>query len=94
MTVVDRFELQKFELACSLYSGSFADDETKYLVVGTGLALPDEIEAISGRILVFTKSDRRMHLASEFSIDGCAYSMVSIQRKLFVGVNTTVFYNL
>lgn len=68
----------------------FAGDDQQYLVVGTGVVLPDEEEPTKGRVLVFKAVDRSLQLVAELKIKGCAYKMASLRGKLVAGVNNKV----
>lgn len=91
--VADRFDLLEYEHATSLVVAQLSSDSTPYLFVGTGLALPNQMEPLSGRILVFTISTtqaRQLELVSEIEVSGCVYSMVTLHGKLIAGVNAKV----
>lgn len=44
MDTLHRFECEKYEMACSLASMTFADDNNAYYLLGTAYVLPDEPE--------------------------------------------------
>ncbi|KAJ8328824.1 hypothetical protein O5D80_002803 [Batrachochytrium dendrobatidis] len=89
--VLDSIELQPFEIASSLITIRFTDDDTLYYTVGTGFAFPHEDEPVRGRILVFKVNDMRLlQLVHEYDIRGSAYSFVSVHGRLVAGVNSNV----
>ncbi|KAG9396543.1 DNA damage-binding protein 1, DDB1 [Carpediemonas membranifera] len=53
MDVLDRFEFDDHEVVSALMSTKLSGDNAEYLIAGTALAYPDEVEARQGRVLVF-----------------------------------------
>ena len=102
--MADRFELMEHEHATSLLVSTFTPAppsllegsramDTKYLIVGTGIAEPGQDEPLQGRMLVFAISQtqqRQMELVHESFVAGCVYSMVSLHGKLIAGINAKV----
>jgi len=88
--VVDSYQLQQFENACSCMTCEFTDDKNKYFVVGTALALPSEQEPTKGRLLVFNVVNNKLELQAETEVKGAVYCIEYFNGKLLAGINSKV----
>lgn len=88
--IVASFQLDAYELGCSILSSSFMDDPVSYYVIGTAYALPEESEPSKGRILVFAVEDQKLQLVHEKEVKGAVYNINSFGGKLLVCVNNKV----
>ena len=55
--------------------------------VGTAFARPDEPEPTSGRLLIFSVTERTLELKHELSTAGAVYALEAFNGKLLAGVN-------
>ena len=55
--------------------------------MGTAYARPDEPEPTSGRLLIFSVTERTLELKHELSTAGAVYSLEAFNGKLLAGVN-------
>eukprot|EP00842_Homolaphlyctis_polyrhiza_P004084 jgi/Hompol1/4677/HPOL_000799-RA len=89
--MLDKFELNPYEIGFALTTAKLSSDPVPYLVVGTGYALPHEDEPTRGRILVFSVTpSRRIRLVHEYEIRGCALDITVVQSKLIAAVNSKI----
>ena len=86
--ILDEYQFEQYELAVSLIT---VDLNRSYVVVGTGVALPDEDEPSSGRLMLFYIEEGRLELVSELEMKGCVYSIATISGSLIAAVNASVF---
>lgn len=84
--ILESFELQKYELCCSLFRS-----EKGFILLGTAFALPDETEPSQGRLLVFSIDGRRLTLVAEQVLGGALYSIGTLSRgEIVCSVNSSV----
>ena len=78
------------ECAISLISTKLGDDPSVYFVVGTCFINLVDKEPKLGRIIVFQWSDGKLHQVAEKEIKGAPYCMTAFNRKILVGINSSV----
>jgi len=84
----DSFELQPMESALAVLPLCFeGEGDATYLVVGTAYARPDEPEPTSGRLLIFSLTERMLELKHEARVNGAVYAVEGFNGKLLAGVN-------
>jgi DNA damage-binding protein 1 len=85
--ILDEYQFGQYELAVSLVTFQLTKS---FVAVGTGLALPDEDEPTSGRLLLFSIEGGKLELVCELEIKGCMYSIATIGGSLIAAVNASV----
>lgn len=88
--LLDRLQLQQYELACSVCSMRLGDDPATYYVVGTAFAMPDEPESTKGRIFVLAATGGKFQVVCEKETRGAVYVLTEFQGRLLAGINSRV----
>lgn len=85
----DSYSLQPQEAALSILTLAFAGEaaDATFVAVGTAFARPDEPEPTSGRLLIFSVTERTLELRHELSTAGAVYALEAFNGKLLAGVN-------
>lgn len=81
------------------FKGDGIDEDLEYIVVGTGIVLPNEPESHSGRLLFFTVPlrdsknsgrSRELVLSGKHAIKGVGYAVAPFDDRVLVGVNSLI----
>ena len=85
----DSYSLQPQEAALSILTLAFDGEaaDASFVVVGTAFTRPDEPEPTSGRLLIFSVTERTLELKHELSTAGAVYALEAFNGKLLAGVN-------
>ena len=80
----DSYSLQPQETALSILTLAFDGEgaDATFVAVGTAFARPDEPEPTSGRLLIFSVTERTLELKHELSTAGAVYSLEAFNGKL------------
>jgi len=88
--VLDGVKLEHFENVSSVLSTQFQEGKEHYYVVGTAYALPNELEPMKGRIIVYRVNERKLQVVTELEVRGAVYSLEALSGKLLAGINSKV----
>lgn len=89
--LLNDYSLEPYENVESLTALKFADDVRAYYIVGTGFALPNELEPSKGRILIFKISqDQKLILVTQVDINGTVWCLKPFNGKLLAGISSSV----
>jgi len=88
--LLNSFQLDEAEEACSIGYMKFTGDPTPHVVVGTAYIVPTDHEPSKGRILVFSIIEQKFVLDVQFEVQGAVYSLDSFNGKLLAAINSKV----
>lgn len=89
--VIDEFALDENESLESLAVLPSSDDSSELLVAGTGYNQLDKDESDTGRILIlYIDEDRKLQLEASADIQGTAYCLGLLGRRIVAGINSMV----
>lgn len=98
---LSQYECQPLEEVVSITTHRLVVDKTDIVVIclGTYISKPDETEPSEGNLLVFradrsSSSDSQPSLVASAPINGCAYSVVTVNGLIAAAVNSSVYYYL